>query len=244
MKIFLSGEGPTDLGCCNNATTICEDGDFTPGPMTILVDSIIEETYNYSPLEIDKAAYRFVSKARLVELAKASKRGMALPGKKHRVDTGYFYVNAWMLGRAAKEFTDETADTAIAVLFRDTDGTNSSPNDLWDMKWNSMIEGFARAEYEHGVPMLPKPKSEAWILCAAQNLPYQNCSALEDLSGNDDAPDSAKGRLHEEMDGRTSAADVSEWLREHGFDHTSAAGQMPSYHAFRLRLMEVLEMCR
>ncbi|WP_321937451.1 hypothetical protein [Burkholderia cepacia] len=244
MKIFLSGEGPTDLGCCNSAAAICEDGDFTVGPMTVLVDNIIEQRYKYSPLDVDKAAYRFVSKTKLGQLAKENKRGMALPGKKHGTDTAYFYVNAWMLGKVAKEHSEETAEACIAVLFRDTDGTNSSPNDLWQLKWNSMIAGFARAQYEYGVPMLPKPKSEAWILCAAQNSPYQNCSVLEDLSGNDDAPDSAKGRLHQAMNGRTSAAEVSEWLREQGFDHASAAGQMPSYEQFHSRLLEVLEACR
>ncbi|MEK6289975.1 MAG: hypothetical protein V4793_01070 [Paraburkholderia tropica] len=241
MKIFLSGEGPTDLGCCNSAATICEDGDFTVGPMTVLVDNVIEQQYKYSPLDADKAAYRFISKARLGQLAKENRRGMALPGKKHGIDTGYFYVNAWMLGKVAKEYSEATTEACIAVLFRDTDGTNSSPNNLWQVKWNSMIAGFARARYEYGVPMLPKPKSEAWILCAAQPAPYQNCSILEDLSGNDDAPDSAKGRLHQAMNGRTSAADVSNWLREQGFDHVAAAGQMFSYGQFHSRLLEVLK---
>lgn len=244
MKIFLSGEGPTDLGCCNSAAATCEDGDFTVGPMTVLVDNIIEQHYKYSPLDVDKAAYRFVSKARLVELAKQNRRGMALPGKKHGIDTAYFYVNAWMLGKIAKEHSDATSEACIAVLFRDTDGTNSSPNDLWELKWKSMVAGFARAQYDYGVPMLPKPKSEAWILCAAQNSPYQNCGVLEELSGNDDAPDSAKGRLDAIMGGRTSAYEVSEWLREQGFNHQSAAEQMSSYRQFHSRLLEVLAACR
>ncbi|WP_175656545.1 hypothetical protein [Burkholderia ambifaria] len=212
--------------------------------MTVLVDNIIEQHYKYSPLDVDKAAYRFVSKARLVELAKQNKRGMALPGKKHGIDTAYFYVNAWMLGKVAKEHSDATSEACIAVLFRDTDGTNSSPNDLWEVKWKSMVAGFARAQYDYGVPMLPKPKSEAWILCAAQNSPYQNCGVLEELSGNDDAPDSAKGRLDALMGGRTSAYEVSEWLREQGFDHQSAAEQMSSYRQFHSRLLEVLAACR
>ncbi|PEH37329.1 hypothetical protein CRM94_22555 [Burkholderia gladioli] len=244
MKIFLSGEGPTDLGCCNTAAATCEGGEFTEGPMTVLIDSVIEQRYKYSPLEIDKATYRFVSKTHLIQLAKENRRGMALPGKKHGINTGYFYVNAWMLGKIAKEYSEATADFCIAILFRDADGTNSSPKNLWKTKLDSMTSGFARAQYNHGVPMLPKPKSEAWILCAAQDLPYQNCEALEDLPGNDDAPDSAKSRLDTVMAGRTSAADVSEWLQENGFNHETTAEQMPSFREFRSRLIEVLEMCR
>ncbi|WP_376990466.1 hypothetical protein [Cupriavidus pinatubonensis] len=212
--------------------------------MTLLIDNIFAQAFQYSPLEVDKGTYRFVNKRTLSELAKQGKRGIALPGKKHGIDTAFFYFNAWMLGKVAREYSLQTKDPSIAVLFRDTDGTNSSANDLWKRKWESMIQGFARAEYECGVPMLPKPKSEAWLLCAVKDMPYQNCAALEELSGNDDSPDSAKARLEEAMDGRTSAADVCEWLRETGFDHDSVAGQMTSYREFRLRLMEVLDLCK
>jgi hypothetical protein len=41
--------------------------------------------------------------------------------------------------------------------------------------------------------MLPKPKSEAWLLCAGQTVQHSH-AALEDISGNDDSPNSAKNK--------------------------------------------------
>jgi hypothetical protein len=43
--------------------------------------------------------------------------------------------------------------------------------------------------------MIPKPKSEAWIICALKANPYLGCDPLEDRSGNDNSPDSLKGKL-------------------------------------------------
>jgi len=45
---------------------------------------------------------------------------------------------------------------------------------------------------DRGVAMIPKPKSEAWLLCALKNKPYESCEKLEDRSGNDDSPNSLK----------------------------------------------------
>ncbi len=54
----------------------------------------------------------------------------------------------------------------IAVLFRDSDGTASSGRGLWEDKRKSIEDGFGEAGFDYGVPMIPKPKSEAWLLCA------------------------------------------------------------------------------
>ena len=42
-----------------------------------------------------------------------------------------------------------------------------------------MLDGFAEENFSRGVPMIPKPKSEAWIICALRSNPYEGCESLE-----------------------------------------------------------------
>ncbi|MFS2224644.1 hypothetical protein [Pantoea sp. B65] len=121
---------------------------------------------------------------------------MSLTGKNRPgVETGLFYRNALMLGKKTKQLAEEFDDRVIAVLFRDCDGTRSEPARLWQDKVNSIRQGFRDAGLGRcGVAMVPKPKSEAWMLCVLRDN-YQQCARLENLSGNDDSPDSAKAQL-------------------------------------------------
>ncbi len=242
MIVVLSGEGPSDIGCCNNASNSCSAPDFIPGPMTILIDNLVEERHGYSPLTAAPNIYRYYTEQALASRAKARKgnRPFMLSGKKHGLETGYFYLNSWMLGEIALELEQDEGDESIAILFRDSDGTNSSRADLWHVKYTSMESGFKRANYERGVPMLPRPKSEAWLLCAAQKKPYQNCHLLESLPGNDNSPNAAKGQLDLALNNLTSAQNLVNWLRDNAFNSDAAAQQMPSYAAFKERILEVL----
>lgn len=88
--------------------------------------------------------------------------------------------------------------------------------------------------------MVPRPKSESWLLCAAKQNPYQNCEHLEELSGNDNAPNSAKDQLNIALNNQTSAKNLVHWLQSIDFDDNSVAEQMPSFDFFRKRLFEVL----
>jgi hypothetical protein len=215
MIVLLSGEGPTDLGHCNNTQGQCRDVDFEAGPMTVLLDRLIETSrLGYSLLDIPEA-YRYVDETTLAQRdadRKRQKRNTFLAGKKQGKETGYFHINAWILGEIAKEHEAKAGDKAVAVLFRDCDGTRSAKTGIWQEKWNSMEHGFLRAQFERGVPMLPKPKSEAWLLCAAKPNPYQNCADLENsLSGNDASPNSAKKQLGKILPD-TSASGLKTWM--------------------------------
>jgi len=169
---------------------------------------------------------------------KRQKRNTFLVGKKHGEETGYFYINAWMLGEIAQEHEAEANDMAVAVLFRDGDGTRSAKSGIWRDKWNSMKQGFLRAQFERGVPMLPKPKSEAWLLCAAKPNPYQNCADLENaLSGNDDSPNSAKKQLGDILPD-TSAEGLKTWV-ETALDIDRI--DMPSFNQFKQSLEKAIE---
>lgn len=238
MILLLSGEGPTDIGSCESATGTCEGKDFKPGPMAWLVERLVAPVWGYSPLAT--AGYVFVSEGDLARYCRTQRMGTAFPGKKKRVETIYFYKNARGLARLAKEQSERSNCPVGAVLFRDCDGTVSSHRSLWHDKVHSMETGFAAEHFELGVPMVPKPKSEAWLLCAVQAVPYQNCVRLEDLSGNDASPKSAKDALEEALAARgRSNTDVCDMVEQAEIDPQRM--QMPSFDAFRERLEAVTQ---
>jgi hypothetical protein len=234
--LVLSGEGPTDLGQCNNAQGLCSDPYFQPGPMAVLVDNIVAKKLKYSMLAVTPAAVRYVGEQFLANLAKARKGNrVSLVGKKQGQETAYFYINAWMLGEFAQKLEEDEEDEAVAVFFRDCDGTRAAANSLWNEKYQSIVDGFLRSGFQRGVPMLPKPKSEAWLLCAAQTPPYNNCVCLEDLPGNDASPNSAKMQLQLAFPQQVTSASLVAWLMVTPFDETKAA-VMPSFDAFLKKL--------
>ena len=237
MIVILSGEGPTDLGQCNNAQGSCSDEQFQLGPMGLLVDQMLQLVLDYSPRTIP-GVFQYISESVLKDresIRKKESRKVSLVGKKRDQETGYFYINAWMLGEIALEREDTYKDKAIAILFRDCDGTRSTRAGLWIAKWKSMIDGYTRSGFVRGVPMLPKPKSEAWLLCAAKHHPYQGCDELEELSGNDDSPNSAKKMFDTALGGHKSAAELCEWLENSSFD-VDRASVMLSFKAFQNEL--------
>lgn len=242
MIVVLSGEGPSDLGMCTNAQATCEDTDFAPGPMCILLDKLMQSRLQYSVRDVP-GAIRYISETALAIKAKerkANRRRFHAPGAKREQETGYFYFNALDFGVLALEAEQQLNDAAIGVLFRDNDPMRSDPATLWSDKWQSMKQGFDRAGFSRGVPMLPNPKSEAWLICAAKKNPFQHCAAMEDLPGNDDAPNSAKTRLAQELGGQRSTQELNEWLDGLDFN-ADAASEMTSFAAFRGRLQEVLD---
>ena len=101
------------------------------------------------------------------------------------------YNNARALALLAGELE---AEDLVVVLFRDGDGTVTSDRQEWAQKSQSMLDGFAVEGLTTGLPILPKPKSEAWWLCALRD-DYQNCQHLEDESGNDASPNSLKSQI-------------------------------------------------
>lgn len=235
MIVIVSGEGPTDIGRCEGNADFCEPPDFVPGEMGMLVDMMLRPLWGYSPLE--QRCVRHVTKKELGRLSRAVKI-TAFPGKKKGQDTAFFFKNALALGNYATQIERQEACEAIAVLFRDTDGTVSSERGHRKKKLNSMHSGFEAAHFPRGVPMLPKPKSEVWMLCAIKGRPYQNCVSLEDISGNDASPNSAKKQLDSALAARSTTREkLSDMVADGRInpDHID----MPSFNEFRQRLTQV-----
>jgi hypothetical protein len=237
MKLLISGEGPSDLGACNNAQGQCSDGDFNRGPMTVWLARLWAAMLDYNLLDMPEAVVYVPEKA-LAQKAKESGSHMQrLRGKKQAVETGLYFSNAQQLGLMAQQLAEDHSVTVMAVLFRDADGTRSAPGQMWQTKWDSMVNGFASVAYEFGVPMMPKPKSEAWLLCAGQSGNH-SYAALEEISGNDASPKSAKKQWNDFMGSQQTAAQEADWCETNPTDWSSLL-TMPSFKAFYDRFHEV-----
>lgn len=237
MKLLISGEGKSDLGACNNAQGQCTDGDFNRGPMAVWLARLWEALVHYNLLDTPGAVH-YVSETALAARAKqAGQRLKRLPGKKQAAETGLYSSNAQQLGLMAKELAANDEAPVMAVLFRDADGTCSAPGQMWHDKWDSMLRGFAEAAFDFGVPMLPKPKSEAWLLCAAQTARHSH-AALENISGNDKSPNSAKNQWSALMGSPQTAAQEAQWCATYPSDWQNLM-TMPSFKAFYDRFHEV-----
>ena len=133
MHFLFSGEGPTDLGVCSDGGDQCEGTRSAHGPMAVFVDRIVNARHKYSLLEA--GCYGFVSEAGLAARAselKVAKKLLGLPGKKRGKETRYFFNNARVLAKIAKEKEQEKLDDVVAILFRDSDGTASAGRGLWE----------------------------------------------------------------------------------------------------------------
>jgi hypothetical protein len=215
MYFLFSGEGITDVGVGTSAALVCEGDEFLAGPMAVIADQVVEARHRYSPLSAGGCGYLSEQglTLRAAEL-KAVKKAVHLPGKKQAKETRYFFNNARILGRIAREKEAELGDEVVAILFRDSDGTASAGRGLWVEKRQSMLAGFDREGFSNGVPMIPKPKSEAWLICALKKSPYRGCDALEERSGNDNSPKSLKAELAELLDDAPSRESLCQLVQD------------------------------
>jgi len=225
MFLLLSGEGASDIGT--------QDDEI--GPMTKFIDKWIARHSGYSLIEV--GSYTIVTKQTLSETAKREIKPLSKKGKKQLSETRYFYKNARALALLAKRKGEELDLTVIPVLFRDADGTASSDRGEWRDKRQSMLDGFEVEGVLNGIPMIPKPKSEAWILCALRD-DYQNCERLEDQSGNDASPNSLKKQLDQHLGEAATRMLLNEKVDRGQLDITRIV-DMPSLNVFKDRVDEV-----
>jgi len=238
MYFLFSGEGATDLGMCADGAATCEGNDYQHGLMTVIVDQIVEARHRYSL--IDTGCCGFVSRGTLVDRAselKPAKRAIRLPGKKRAKETRYFFNNARVLARIAKNRESTLKDDVVAVLFRDSD-TATAGRGLWEAKRQSMLDGFEEEGFASGVPMIPKPTLEAWLLCALQQDPYVGCAVLEDRSGSPNSLRSLKGEVENRLGHRPTRDELCDMVTNGRIDYRKI--NMPTFNAFRKRLEAVL----
>lgn len=231
MHLVLSGEGKTDIGLFSY-----ENGEFIPAPMYYIIDKIIEKRLSYSIYEHISSEITFIPKDDLIKICKSFK---SFAGKKQGQETAYFYKNAVGLSRIAKQKCEQKDNNdVIVVLFRDCDGTGTSSSTLWNDKIKSMEIAFAQEEI-NGIPMIPNPKSEAWLICALKSNPYQHCEQLESRSGNDDSPNNLKDELKAILSTiEKEYNDINEMIKNEEIDIYKI--KMPSFNYFLEKLESIL----
>ena len=236
MIVVLSGEGPTDFGASMSGAGMAVFEDIQFGPLAEMIEQLAFSILGYSPREC--AMYRLIDKSHLSERSKSlkalKKKSLALPGKKRAEETAYFYANARALADAAKEVAGEVGCDAVAILFRDSDGTASAGRGEWAAKRDSMLNGFAAEGYPLGVPMLANPKSEAGLLCALRPTPYQGCESLENASGNDSSPNNLKNQLDTALGEKANREVLRQLVADGRIDPFKI--DMPSFTDFKSRL--------
>jgi len=227
MHLVLSGEGNSDIGFFSQY-----HNEFIAGSMYYIVDKIIEKRYELSYYQCKDECITFVPK---VALTRLTKKLPPFTGKKASKETAYFRNNAIALAKIAKDKSKELEDDVIAILFRDSDGTNSTSKGIWEDKIVSIENGFAIEKFTQGVAMIPKPKSEAWLICALKDTPYKQCEKLEDRSGNDNSPHNLKDELQSFNIGLET---INKMIQNDEIDIEQI--DMPSFISFKKRLMELL----
>jgi hypothetical protein len=232
MILVLSGEGPTDIGVKTPKATGWE---FVPGPMAWIVDTLLNrpDKLDCSIMEGHAKGYEwvyFLSETDLSDLRYSRPR--FFPHTRDTFGTQFFRASAYQLGKHAQAIANERNDGVIAVFFRDSDGTDSAPKTLWEAKFNSILRGFDAAEFSSGVPMVPRPKSEAWMLCGLfkREDATRDCGWLEDEPGNDASPKSLKGRLAKHLNYEPTAEQQAELVR--GGEIDPALIDLESYQSF------------
>jgi len=231
MHLVVSGEGKSDIGIGSY-----ENNTFIPAPMYYLIDKVIEKKLSYSIYDLTPEQITFIPK---VELIKECKLIKSFAGKKRGKETGFFYKNAIGLSRITrKECKKKNDNDAIAVLFRDLDGTQSTSSDVYDKKIKA-IENAFKTEKIQGVAMIPNPKSEAWLICALKKSKYQNCGVLEERSGNDNSPNNLKEELSQILQkNQIEYNDINEMIKNGSIDIDKI--DMKSYTYFRGSLEKLL----
>ena len=231
MKFVLSGEGSTDIGKIDYYTR-----SFDPGPMTYFIDSVVREKTGFSPLKThvaDGDVIHFIPKKDLV--GQEINKKAVFPGKKSPQGTAFFIKNSRALGQIAKEIASKTGLPTIAVLFRDADPTRS--HDDYEDKWASIMTGFKRAGFDHGVPMVLRQIMETWLL---DSLDWHGESHpnFETVTGGRHSTFPYKEQLKTKL-GQTSQHNLVDQIRDGILDQNRITAA--SYQRFKTRLENVLD---
>ena len=211
-------------------------GKFLPGPMACFVDQWLKRKTGDSLLEI--GMLRLIPKRELKNRRK-SFRPLARRGKKSPPGTRFFFNNARALAQIAFEYQRDEEIEVMAVLFRDSDDSSSSGRGLWQDKRESMLKGFTRQNFLYGVPMVPRPISEAWLLCALRDR-YRRCDRLEDESGRRRSANPLKKQSEKHL-GEPPTRELMVTKIEQG-ELDVRRITMPSMMAFKERCDEVLDL--
>ena len=203
LQLFLTGEGPTDLGCSTRGRTPSTGDDFEVGPVLKLILKLIEQNAHWRTEQLDFSnpqgfCYWFKG-GELGLIAKERKVPTQRPSKNLEKGFSVHARKAATLALLSKDNNQKNIEIdgskTLTIYFHDTDGTRSElankPNRQQQLV-DSIHAGYQSQKFYCGIAAVPKPTSEAWLICAAKKNPYRDCKQWETkLSGNDRSPDKA-----------------------------------------------------
>ncbi len=226
MYFLLTGEGNTDIGYSDDKPGILL------AALSALASEVTDEDFNN--------CYHIVSRPDLVALCRDiphTPKSMLSRGAKKKF-SGLIAIQrqAQALGKMARE----TEDTG-AVFFHDCDYTHSQVSDsheYYEELVRTVEAGFYQNDkYRNGVAMIPKPRSESWLLAHYQPNQYRNGAEFEELSANDASDKSGKKML----------ADFFHCKVNEIYDHINADDinwskiDCPSFILFKHRFQHVVQ---
>jgi hypothetical protein len=239
MYIIFSGEGVTDFGTGTHKG-FCYGNDYRCGPLTYLVDKIIEQICHYSIIANEIAV--FVHSAELERIKtelRPSKRSIRIPGGKVKITARYHFEDARAFAIAVNKFIETKTDkNCVAILFRDS---NTIDKKEWNDKITSMLNGFTVEDFHHGAPMLPKPVSEAWILCAIYRSedPNRSCNDLENRKHGDRTDHALKLELEQKLGAKPTCNLLNEKIKSNEITPNNI--NLPSFNQFKEQLRIILD---
>jgi hypothetical protein len=198
--VIVSGEGPSDLGGSRSGEALSYNCDFQKGPFFELIYRMLIKylpSWNSELFETNPLATAYVSHGYLSQQAKNIAKGKGkfkFAGKSsHKNNAGKFKQSREL----AKLATGNSFQ--LAIYFHDTDGNNAERSTYSNLQpdiVSAVNDGFKKGGHDAGLAMVPKPTSEAWLICNCKSTPYQGCTELEiSLSGNDRSPENAPKKV-------------------------------------------------
>ncbi len=214
LDFFICGEGPTD---------VCGDD----APLRMAIRSLLAKWY------AKQAKFHSVSRSELSSDSKnvKPKRGAYVRGRKTPYpETRSVTAFACCLAQKAQAYCSACG----AIYFKDMDFPSSENRDkYYEALIAAMHVGFDNAGFQRGVPMVPKTRSESWMLCIVDKHAAR-MSYYENLPGSDNSPKSGKKVLAKMLgcSEKENYAKLSDRIENYDWDALSA----PSFAFFKNRL--------
>ena len=228
MKLLLLGEGASDLGAPDEADLV----GFRKGAMTCVLDALLGRH------GLD-GEYKLLTRGDVSQGIKSSKRSISSRPKEVDKELCTIYKSAFFMGQKVGVCGQDGA-----VYFHDADRTCSTPSGKAQRVEAAINVGFAAADCATGVPMVPNPRSEAWLLAYFQkNLPrqtmYNRAERFEELPGNDKSPHSAKKLLAKALG--CAESDIYGIVMEQIDEIDWTRVSMPSFDRFKCRFEKLID---
>ncbi len=229
MTLLLLGEGASDVGESHSS----REGGFRKGPMAYIIDALA------SGKGVKNICYTLYSRGDVAVGLKNMKRSIAPRPRDVDKEKQWFFRAACYLGNQVKAQNKDGA-----VFFHDPDHSKSASKRADVEIENAMRSGFMVAQCETGVPMVPNPRSEAWLMAYFQKYlpgqqPYNKAERFEMYPATDKSPNSLKTLLQRAL-GCDSSTEVYPRVMEEISNIDWSRVSMPSFDRFRGRLEIIL----